>query len=110
MILAMKIGRYYTAGMAEDHDGLNNERFDEFSYLDQCRIVLRERRKMMELNLVDLRRGSSSACSIHLTGWRTCSGVTRNRTILPIAVKMFLAMPRSLKNIIVNATRSSVKP
>ncbi len=49
--LAMKIGRYYTAGMAEDHDGLNNERFDESSYLDQCRLVLRERRKMMEFEL-----------------------------------------------------------
>jgi predicted AlkP superfamily phosphohydrolase/phosphomutase len=49
--LAMQIGRYYTAGMAEDHDGLNNERFDESAYLDQCRIVLRERRKMMEYEL-----------------------------------------------------------
>jgi predicted AlkP superfamily phosphohydrolase/phosphomutase len=49
--LAMKIGRYYTAGMAEDHDGLINERFDESTYLDQCRIVMRERRKMMEYEL-----------------------------------------------------------
>jgi len=49
--LAMKIGRYYTAGMAEDHDGLNNERFDESAYLDQCRIVMRERRRMMEYEL-----------------------------------------------------------
>lgn len=45
--LALKIGRYYTAGMAEDHDGLNNERLDEAAYLDQCRLVLRERKKMM---------------------------------------------------------------
>jgi predicted AlkP superfamily phosphohydrolase/phosphomutase len=49
--LAMKIGRYYTAGMAEDHDGLNNQRFDESAYLEQCRIVMRERRKMMEVEL-----------------------------------------------------------
>lgn len=49
--LAMKIGRYYTAGMAEDHDGLNNERFDEQAYLDQCRLVMRERRKMMAYEL-----------------------------------------------------------
>jgi len=49
--LALKIGRYYTTGMAEDHDGLNNGRFDESAYLDQCRIVLRERRKMMEYEL-----------------------------------------------------------
>jgi predicted AlkP superfamily phosphohydrolase/phosphomutase len=49
--LAMKIGRYYTAGMAEDHDGLKNERFDESAYLDQCRIVMYERRKMMEYEL-----------------------------------------------------------
>ena len=49
--LALKIGRYYTAGMAEDHDGLNNGRFDESTYLDQCRIVLRERRKMLEYEL-----------------------------------------------------------
>ena len=49
--LALKVGRYYTTGMAEDHDGLNNGRFDESAYLDQCRIVLRERRKMMEYEL-----------------------------------------------------------
>ena len=55
--LAMKIGRYYTAGMAEDHDGLNNERFDEASYLDQCRTVLRERRKMMEFELGRFQKG-----------------------------------------------------
>jgi len=49
--LAMKIGRYYTAGMAEDHDGLNLGRFDEATYLDQCHIVMRERRRMMEYEL-----------------------------------------------------------
>jgi predicted AlkP superfamily phosphohydrolase/phosphomutase len=55
--LAMKIGRYYTSGMAEDHDGLNNERFDESAYLDQCHIVLRERRKMMEFELSRFEKG-----------------------------------------------------
>ena len=55
--LAMKVGRYYTAGMAEDHDGLNNERFDEAAYLDQCRVVLRERRKMMEFELGRFEKG-----------------------------------------------------
>jgi predicted AlkP superfamily phosphohydrolase/phosphomutase len=55
--LALKIGRYYTAGMAEDHDGLNNERFDEAAYLDQCRVVLRERRKMMEYELGRFEKG-----------------------------------------------------
>ncbi len=55
--LAMKIGRYYTAGMAEDHDGLNLGRFDEASYLDQCRIVMRERRRMMEYELGRLESG-----------------------------------------------------
>ena len=55
--LALKIGRYYTVGMAEDHDGLNNERFDEAAYLDQCRLVLRERRKMMEFELGRLEKG-----------------------------------------------------
>jgi predicted AlkP superfamily phosphohydrolase/phosphomutase len=55
--LAMKIGRYYTAGMAEDHDGLNLNRFDEATYLDQCRIVMRERRRMMEFELGRFERG-----------------------------------------------------
>jgi len=55
--LAMKIGRYYTAGMAEDHDGLNLNRFDEATYLDQCRIVMRERRRMMEFELGRLESG-----------------------------------------------------
>jgi predicted AlkP superfamily phosphohydrolase/phosphomutase len=45
--LAAKLGDFYTTGMAEDHDGLNHERFDEAAYLKQCAIVLREREKMM---------------------------------------------------------------
>jgi predicted AlkP superfamily phosphohydrolase/phosphomutase len=45
--LASSLGLYYTAGMAEDHDGLNNERFDETAFLTQCNTVLNERKKMM---------------------------------------------------------------
>jgi predicted AlkP superfamily phosphohydrolase/phosphomutase len=50
--LTSKIGRFYTTGMVEDHAGLNNGRFDEAAYLDQCAQVLRERERMMlfELN------------------------------------------------------------
>ena len=47
-----RLGSFYTAGMPEDHDGLIYGRFDESAYLDQCEIVVRERRRMMlaELN------------------------------------------------------------
>jgi predicted AlkP superfamily phosphohydrolase/phosphomutase len=47
-----ELGTYYTTGMVEDHGGLNNGRFDESAYLQQCEDVLREREKMMlyELN------------------------------------------------------------
>ncbi|MFN0072943.1 MAG: alkaline phosphatase family protein [Chloroflexota bacterium] len=45
--LASKLGTFYTAGMAEDHGGLNNGRFDETAFLQQCDIVLRERVRMM---------------------------------------------------------------
>lgn len=42
-----RLGPYYTIGMAEDHDGLINERFDEAAYLEQCSLVVRDRRRMM---------------------------------------------------------------
>ena len=45
--LAARIGTYYTTGMVEDHTGLNNGRFDENAYLDQCEQVLAERERMM---------------------------------------------------------------
>lgn len=45
--LENRLGSFYTAGMAEDHDGLINERFDEYAFLEQCAIVLRERRRML---------------------------------------------------------------
>jgi predicted AlkP superfamily phosphohydrolase/phosphomutase len=49
------IGTFYTTGMVEDHGGLNNERFDEDAYLEQCEGVLREREQMMlyELDRLD---------------------------------------------------------
>jgi hypothetical protein len=45
--LAREIGLFHTTGMAEDHTGLNNERFDEAAYLAQCADVWREREAMM---------------------------------------------------------------
>jgi predicted AlkP superfamily phosphohydrolase/phosphomutase len=44
--LADEIGPFSTLGMAEDHTGLNNGRFDEAGYLAQCDLVLTEREKM----------------------------------------------------------------
>ena len=41
--LAAKLGTFYTTGMVEDHGGLNNGRFGEAAYLDQCEDVVRER-------------------------------------------------------------------
>jgi hypothetical protein len=45
--LAKDIGTFYTTGMVEDHGGLNNGRFGEEAYLQQCEDVLRERERMM---------------------------------------------------------------
>jgi len=55
--LANRIGTYYTTGMVEDHGGLNNGRFDEAAYLDQCADVLREREKMMQYELNRMKEG-----------------------------------------------------
>jgi predicted AlkP superfamily phosphohydrolase/phosphomutase len=44
--LANEVGLFSTLGMAEDHAGLNNGRFDEAAYLAQCDLVLAEREKM----------------------------------------------------------------
>lgn len=49
--LAARLGTFYTTGMAEDHDGLNHERFGEDAYLKQCETVLRERERMMRYEL-----------------------------------------------------------
>jgi predicted AlkP superfamily phosphohydrolase/phosphomutase len=45
--LQARLGGYYTIGMAEAHDGLINGRFDETAYLEQCNLVMRDRRRMM---------------------------------------------------------------
>jgi predicted AlkP superfamily phosphohydrolase/phosphomutase len=45
--LQARLGNFYTTGMAEDHDGLINGRFDESVFLEQCAYVMREREKMM---------------------------------------------------------------
>ncbi|MFN2383446.1 MAG: alkaline phosphatase family protein [Gemmatimonadota bacterium] len=49
--LQRKIGTYYTTGMIEDHTGLNNERFGEDAFLEQCAQVVREREAMLHLEL-----------------------------------------------------------
>lgn len=49
--LAGRLGAFYTTGMAEDHDGLNHQRFDEGAYLKQCQGVLKERQEMMRYEL-----------------------------------------------------------
>ena len=45
--LADKIGLFSTLGMAEDHTGLNNGRFDEQAYVKNCDLVFRERERML---------------------------------------------------------------
>ncbi|HET9533378.1 MAG TPA: alkaline phosphatase family protein, partial [Blastocatellia bacterium] len=55
--LTRSLGTYYTTGMVEDHGGLNNERFDEAAYLEQCEGVLKEREQMMHYELERLDRG-----------------------------------------------------
>lgn len=42
---------FHTVGMAEDHGGLNNDRFGEAAYLAQCADVRRERLEMMHYEL-----------------------------------------------------------
>ena len=45
--LSEEIGLFSTLGMAEDHTGLNNGRFDEQAYTAQCNLVFEERERMM---------------------------------------------------------------
>ena len=45
--LADAIGLYHTTGMVEDHGGLNNHRFDEVAFLDQCETAWQEREAML---------------------------------------------------------------
>ena len=55
--LARVIGPYATLGLAEEHNGLTNGRFDEEAYLEQCLDVLRERQAMMHYELDRMDRG-----------------------------------------------------
>jgi predicted AlkP superfamily phosphohydrolase/phosphomutase len=45
--LRRKLGIYHTLGLAEDHGGLDAGRLDEQAFLDQCRTVMVERRRML---------------------------------------------------------------
>ena len=49
--LAGDIGLFSTLGMAEDHNGLSNGRFDEGAYLAQCELVIQERERLMRFEL-----------------------------------------------------------
>jgi predicted AlkP superfamily phosphohydrolase/phosphomutase len=55
--LADHIGVFSTLGMAEDHNGLNNGRFDETAYLAQCELVLSERERLMRFELDRFKEG-----------------------------------------------------
>ena len=55
--VAGQIGLFSTLGMAEDHNGLNNSRFDENAYLAQCELVLEERERLMNFELDRFREG-----------------------------------------------------
>jgi hypothetical protein len=76
--LEERIGTFYTAGMVEDHGGLQNGRFDERAYLAQCAQVMREREAMLFHELDRLKSGLSSACSTRRTACSTCSGASAN--------------------------------
>jgi predicted AlkP superfamily phosphohydrolase/phosphomutase len=56
--LADRLGTFYTTGMVEDHGGLNNGRFDEAAFLQQCDIALREREQMLRYELERFREGA----------------------------------------------------
>ncbi len=55
--LADDLGLYYTTGMVEDHGGLNNGRFGEDAFLDQCAQVLAERERMLQREIARQRDG-----------------------------------------------------
>jgi predicted AlkP superfamily phosphohydrolase/phosphomutase len=55
--VAGQIGLFSTLGMAEDHNGLNNGRFDEKAYLDQCELVIQERERLMRYELSQFNDG-----------------------------------------------------
>ncbi|HLK33272.1 MAG TPA: alkaline phosphatase family protein [Terriglobales bacterium] len=55
--LSESIGLFSTVGMAEDHTGHNNGRFDEQAYAAQCDLVMQERERMMLHELERFREG-----------------------------------------------------
>ena len=55
--IAEQIGLFSTLGMAEDHTGHNNDRFDANDFLAQCELVFEEREKMMFYELDRFREG-----------------------------------------------------
>ena len=55
--LSEAIGLFSTVGMAEDHTGHNNGRFDERAYADQCDLVFQEREQMMDHELARFSEG-----------------------------------------------------
>jgi len=55
--LASGIGLFSTLGMAEEHSGLNNGRFNEAAFLAQCELVLEERERLMRFELDRLTEG-----------------------------------------------------
>lgn len=55
--LVNEIGLFSTLGMAEEHNGLNNGRFDEAAFLAQCELVIGERERLMRLELDRLKEG-----------------------------------------------------
>lgn len=55
--LSEAIGLFSTLGMAEDHTGHNNGRFDALDYLAQCNLVFEEREKMTLLELDGFHEG-----------------------------------------------------
>jgi predicted AlkP superfamily phosphohydrolase/phosphomutase len=55
--VADQIGLFSTLGMAEDHNGLSNDRFDEKAYLAQCELVIQERERLMRHELCAFKEG-----------------------------------------------------
>ena len=55
--LSEQIGLFSTVGMAEDHTGHNNGRFDEMGYKAQCDLTFKEREDMMMFELDRFREG-----------------------------------------------------
>lgn len=55
--LSETLGLFATVGMAEDHGGHNNGRFDEEAYAVQCDLVFREREAMAMHELQHFREG-----------------------------------------------------